>query len=303
MNRLQRTIYCRLTSLLALLLALCLAALPVRAAESPKLPLTMPLLVNVTFEADNKWQSTVSEENGTAYSLAITYNHVGEWWYALTLTRREDGSLVAQYWLHVMALQTDNGQQLVTTLHEGTQTGNKVSAVAFADAHTIPDTPVTPNPPTTETPPSPSTPSTPSETPPTPTTNETTQAATESTEETTEETTEEIVEETPSSGGTSTGSVEGSAKGRNGSVLPAGRDRLTKGSDSGDDGDVQGANLDDSVCGKSLCAPGPWQRIEKEEVNIILLPEMKLGAGFVLQTIRSRERTGGVRFLVREKEA
>ena len=294
MNRLQRTTYCRLTSLLALLLALCLAVLPVRAAESSKLPLTMRLPVNVTFDqdgldpkrsyvlslvpensgypmpeeaADNKWQSTVSEENGTAYSLAITYNHVGEWWYALTLTRREDGSLVAQYWLHVMALQTDNGQQLVTTLHEGTQTGNKVSAVAFADAHTIPDTPVTPNPPTTETPPSPSTPSTPSETPPTPTTTETTQAATESTEETTEETTEEIVEETPSSGGTSTGSVEGSAKGRNGSVLPAGRDRLTKGSDSGDDGDVQGANRgrspltgDDShlllwmiLCAASLC--------------------------------------------------
>lgn len=282
MNRLQRTTYCRLTSLLALLLALCLAALPVRAAESPKLPLTMRLPVNVTFDqdgldpkrsyvlslvpensgypmpeeaADNKWQSTVSEKNGTAYSLAITYNHVGEWWYALTLTRGEDGSLVAQYWLHVMALQTDNGQQLVTTLHEGTQTGKKVSAAAFADAHT--------NPPTTETPPSPSTPSTPSETPPTPTTNETTQAATESTEETTEE----IVEETPSSGGTSSGSVEGSAKGRNGSVLPAGRDRLTKGSDSGDDGDVQGANRgrspltgDDShlllwmiLCAASLC--------------------------------------------------
>ena len=52
MNRLQRTTYCRLTSLLALLLALCLAALPVRAAESSKLPLTMRLPVNVTFDQD-----------------------------------------------------------------------------------------------------------------------------------------------------------------------------------------------------------------------------------------------------------
>lgn len=282
MNQPKRTTYGRLAGLFTLLLALCLTALPVRAAETSALPLTMRLPVNVTFDqdglnadkhytlslvpeesenpmpddaSDGTWSREVSEDNGTSYPIEITYRQVGEWWYALTLTSKEDKTQIAQYWLHVMALQTDNGQELVTTLHEGQTTGKKVSAVAFVDAHPVPDTPVTPDTPTTETTTTettstPSAPTTPSETPSTQATTVTTEAATESTEETTEETTESTGQDglTPSGGATS-GTSEDFTRARDGSVLPAHRDRLLGGGpdvveeiDDGDDSDVAGAN-------------------------------------------------------------
>lgn len=294
MNQPKRTTYGRLVGLFTLLLALCLTALPVRAEETSALPLTMRLPVNVTFDqdglnadkhytlslvpeesenpmpddaSDGTWSREVAEDNGTSYPIEITYRQVGEWWYALTLTSKEDKTQIAQYWLHVMALQTDNGQELVTTLHDGQTTGKKVSAVAFADAHSVPDTPVTPDTSTTETTTTettetseipttettttettstPSAPTTPSETPSTQATTVTTEAATESTEETTESTGQDGL--TPS-GGAASGTSEDFTRARDGSVLPAHRDRLLGGGpdvveeiDDGDDSDVAGAN-------------------------------------------------------------
>ena len=74
----------------------------------------------------------ISKASGTDYSIQIDYTGVGDYWYQLSC-QDADGNSLGTWQLHVTVLNEDGTRSLVTTLRNGTKTGEKVDGISLVD--------------------------------------------------------------------------------------------------------------------------------------------------------------------------
>lgn len=144
-----------------------MAAFPVHAAgqNAFTLPLTVTwgkggLSKDMTYRLTLKGMdenTPMPEEGQEEYSLELTqnkkisqlppilYGKPGDYRYALELTR-EDGRKIAVYYLHVMAVNGENGEiEVISTIHRESVDGVKTDQITFVDTdQKEPEKPVQP---------------------------------------------------------------------------------------------------------------------------------------------------------------